>query len=792
MTRPLVQLALLIVALGAADAVQAAHAVKPCTGCRKVEPFDLRRVRLLDGPFRDALERNRQYLVSLDNDRLLHTFRQAAGLPSSAKPLGGWENPSRSGPFGGMACGQFLGHYLSACALMHASTGDEKLKAKAVGVVAELARCQAALGPRGYLHTLRESDFDRLEAGEAIWGNYYTIHKLLAGLLDVSAYIGDDRALEVATRLAGWVERRTRGQSVELFARTWHRDLHVEYGGLNEALVNLYAVTGDPRILATAKRFDDEGLYRPLAEGRDELAGLHVNTQIPKIIGAARTYELTGEPRYRRIAEFFWRQVALHRSYATGGTSNYELWRGEPDKLARELSPATQECCCTYNLLKLTRHVFFWNADPQAADFYERGLFNGVLGTQNPETGMTMYYVPLASGYWKTFASPMDSFWCCTGTGIESFAKFGDSIYFHDQEGLWVNLFIASELSWPERHVVVRQETRFPEQEGTSLRFAAAQPVEMAVRVRIPYWAGHGATIRLNGSPLSVLAKPGSYAILRRTWRDGDRLDIVLPMGLHLHPMPDDPTVVAVMYGPLVLAGRLGTQGPAPEQLRAATPAPQGKPAAAPWFVADGDDPSAWIRPVAGRPLEFRTVGQSVDVTLVPLCRLFGECYAVYWNVYRRGSPAHQARLADDRRRARRAARTVDAVEIGDPSSESQHDFRGERTESGAGGAGRWRHATAGGWFSYRLKVPADTPTVLCCTYWGGDTPPRRFDILIDGTPIATQELDRNRPGEFFDVEYPVPPELTRGKSQITVRFQARPGNIAGGVFGLALLRRDD
>jgi len=789
-SRTLIGSALLVI--WAAAGARSAEPRTAAPGGRKVQPFDLRQVRLLDGPFRACMERDRRYLLSLEGDRLLHTFRLTAGLPSSAKPLGGWENPSRSGPFGGMACGQFMGHYLSACAMMFASTGDEKLKAKADTLVAELARCQAALGPGGFLHTLRESDFDRLEAGEPIWGNYYTVHKMLAGLLDVHAYCGSPQALDVAKKLAGWVEHRTRGQSVEWIARTWHRDLHVEFGGLNEALVNLYAITGNPKDLETARRFDDEALYRPLAAGRDQLNGLHVNTQVPKIIGAARAYEMTGEARYRQVAEFFWRQVALHRSYCTGGTSHYESWRDEPDKLASQLGPATQECCCTYNMLKLTRHVFFWTAEPAVADFYERALLNGILGTQNPENGMTMYYVPLAPGYWKTFASPLDSFWCCTGTGVESFAKLGGSIYFCNDEGLWVNLFIASELSWPEKGISVRQETRFPDREGTSLRFAASRPVEMALRVRVPYWAERGATVRLNGSPLAVPAKPGSYAAIRRTWRDGDRLEIEMPMGLHLHPMPDDPKVVAVMYGPLVLAGRLGTKGPTPEQLRATTPAPEGRPAPAPWFVVEREEPRAWILPVADKPLEFRTCGQATDVTLVPLCRLFGECFAVYWEVFRKGSPEHQSRLAADQRRKRLEARTVDAIEIGEAGSESSHGLAGERTETGGGAGRRWRHATGGGWFSYRLKVLSDKPASLCCTFWGDDVPPRKFDILVEGTRIATQELNRNKPGEFFDVEYRLPPEITRGKQNVTVRFQAHAGNLAGGLFGLRVLKPEE
>jgi hypothetical protein len=635
---------LVLTLVGGAAAAEAGAPETPAADHRKVEPFDLGQVRLWDGPFREAMERDRQYLRSLDNDRQLHTFRLTAGLPTHAKPLGGWESPDDR------ARGEFFGHSLSACAMMYAATGDKELKAKVDTLVVELAKCQAALGPRGYLDALPEADFDRLETGDLIWGNYYTVHKILAGLLDAYTYCGNRQALEIATKLADWVDLRTRGQSVAHFAKTWHRDLHVEYGGLNEALLNLYAITGNRCCLETARRFDDEALYGPLAQGRDALKGLHVNTQIPKIIGAARAYEVTGETRYRQIAEYFWHEVTAKRCYCTGGTSNYELWQSPPGKLAVELGPHTQECCCTYNLLKLTRHIFMWQPEAAVGDFYERALYNGILGTQNPDNGMTMYYVPLASGYWKTFASPLDSFWCCTGTGVESFAKLADSIYFHGDDELWINLFLPSVLSWPAKGLSLRQETRFPDSDRTTLRFVAARPVDIALRIRIPYWAKQGVTMRLNGDPLALSASAAGYATVRRTWQDGDRLEIEMPMSLHLHRMPDEPQMAAVMYGPLVLAGRLGTKGVKQEQLHAATMGPEGKPVVVPWFAVDSDDLSAWIRPVEGKSLEFRTFGQRTDVTLVPLCRLFGECYGVYWHIYRKGSPEHRQRLAGERR----------------------------------------------------------------------------------------------------------------------------------------------
>jgi DUF1680 family protein len=386
-----------------------------------------------------------------------------------------------------------------------------------------------------------------------------------------------------------------------------------------------------------ARKFDHKAVFEPLAHFQDKLTGLHVNTQVPKIVGAAREFELTGDPYYYNVATFFWDQVVDARSYCTGGSSNHEYWRTEPYKLAKELSPATQETCCTYNMLKLTRHLFCWNPDARYADYYERALFNSILSTQDPDTGMMMYFVPLASGYWKTFNTPNDSFWCCTGTGLENHAKYGDSIYFHDDKGIFVNLFIASELDWPEKGVTLRQETNFPREDSITLTLNTKKDLEMALRIRVPYWARKGLMVSINGRRKRMRRKPGSYLTLERKWKNGDRVIVEIPMSLHLCPMPDDPTLVAVMYGPLVLAGELGTEGLDPRTLyaesqgvlRSITVPP------APTFAADIDSPDVWIKPVRGRTLTFRTVGtgRPKNVTLVPYYRLFGQRYAIYWRV---------------------------------------------------------------------------------------------------------------------------------------------------------------
>jgi DUF1680 family protein len=589
----------------------------------RVEPFSLKQVRLLDGPFKDAMEINHKWLLSLPSDRLLHSFRVTAGLSSSAEPLGGWEKPDCElrGHFAG-------GHYLSGCALAHAATGDEEIKSKANSLVAELAKCQDSL-KSGYLSAFPEEEFDRLREERRVWAPFYTYHKIMAGLLDMYLYCGNQQALEAAEKMAGWVGHW--GESIS--DDHLQRILQTEYGGMMEVLCNLYAVTGKKQYLFMARRFEKKMFFDPLAAHRDELKGIHANTHIPQVIGSARLYELTGDTRYRDIADYFWTEVTSERAYCTGGTSNGEHWRTDPGKLAAELGKYTEECCCAYNMLKLTRHVFGWTADARAMDYYERTLYNHRLGTQDAQ-GLKSYFLPLGSGFWKYYNSPLDSFWCCTGTGVEEFAKFADSIYFHDDHGVFVNLFIPSELNWTEKGVRLRQETKFPEQEGTALTIHTDRPVEMALNVRVPYWAERGGAIKLNGAALPVFSSPSSYLSIRRTWKDGDKVEVSLPMSLHVHPMPDDPTLQAMMFGPLVLAARLGDKSLSDALTYPKyDTAPGGEAVPVPAVVNPTKTATGWVEPVAGTPLSFRTTGQDEALNFIPLYKLSGERYAVYLKV---------------------------------------------------------------------------------------------------------------------------------------------------------------
>lgn len=587
----------------------------------EARPFPMKQVRLGQGPCTAAMEADRKYLHSLPPDRLLHTFRINAGLPSSAQPLGGWEAPDCElrGHYAG-------GHYLSAVALMYASTGDEDLKKNGDTVVAELAKCQKSLNNGGYLSAFPVEFFDRLRNRERVWAPFYTIHKIMAGLLDMYLYTGNEQALEMVEKMAGWTAGYTGPFSYDLMQRI----LGTEYGGMGETLANLYAVTGKPYYIHVAERFDKKWFFDPLAGHRDELKGLHVNTHIPQVIAAARLYEVTGDRRYRDIAEYFWEEVVSERSYCTGGTSNHESWNTDPGVLAHELSSNTTEDCCAYNMMKLTRHRFGWNPDARLMDYYERLVFNHRLGTINPEDGTMMYYLPLASGYWKTFGKPYDSLWCCTGTGSEEYAKLTDTIYFHDDDALYVNLYVDSSLEWPEKGLRFKQETKFPEQQGTTITVTAKNPTELGIHLRVPYWA-QGGSVKINGATLPAFSSPSSYLALNRLWKTGDKIELNLPMALHIDPMPDDQSIQAVMYGPLVLAGRFDQVSK--EMLYGDYEPKPSDQAKVPEIVADASKPTAWVEPDGKQPLTFRADGQSEELNLVPLYQIIDNRYAVYWKV---------------------------------------------------------------------------------------------------------------------------------------------------------------
>ena len=626
------------------------------------QPFPLADVRLLDGPFHDAMLRDQEYLLSLDPDRLLHMFRLNAGLPSNAKPLGGWEAPDCE------LRGHSMGHYLSALSLMHGSTGDARFKQRVDYIVGELAKCQsnspAAGFHEGYLSAYPESFIDRVEQRQPVWAPWYTLHKIMAGLLDANRLCGNEQALTVLTNMAHWVKYRVDRLSHEQMQRS----LETEHGGMNDVLAGLYAATGNTNYLELSAAFNQAKVLDPLARGEDRLNGLHANTQIPKVIGALHEYELTGQRQFFAMADTFWDSVALRRSYVIGGDSDYEHFF-PTNRFADHLGADTAETCNTYNMLKLTHDLFALEPDAAKMDFYERALYNDILASQDPDTDMFTYFMSLKPGHFKVYSTPEDSFWCCVGTGMENHAKYGDTIYFHNAEALYVNLFIASELHWTEKGIVVRQETQFPESDTTILKLGLSKPVAFALKIRHPAWAMDGVKVSVNGRKQKVNSGPGNYITCTREWRDGDTVSIQIPMRLRTECLPGSSNTVALLYGPIVLAGELGTNAmPRPfvknQSDFSKLPAPS-----APMFAATADDVLKHIKRVSDRPMTFRThgIGRPTDVTLIPFYDLHRQRYTVYWKLVSEAEWRARAPeiAAAEARRMAAEARVVDIVHPG-------------------------------------------------------------------------------------------------------------------------------
>ena len=585
----------------------------------RVAALPLRTVTLLDSPFRQNQARNTTYLLFLDPARMLRSFRLNYGLPSTGEPLGGWEAPDSQ------IRGHMTGHLLSGLALTYANTSDDAALTRSRYLVSQLAALQARATTAGfhpgYLSAFPEVYFDWLEQGKSVWSPYYMIHKYLAGMIDQYQLAGDDQALDVAMKLADWVQWRTARLSYDEMQMV----LQTEFGGLPEALANLYTITGQERYLATAQRFYHAAVLDPLADGLDTLPGLQANVTTPKIIACVRMWEETGSGKYHDIAQNFWDIVTGHHVYVIGGVGNYEHFQ-LPDTVAAQLSNFTCENCVSYNMLKLTRLLHFHQPDRvDMLDYYECTLFNQMLGEQDPTSphGFNCYYTGLSSGAFKrqplnyfpqgnpgVYATDWDTFTCDTATGLETQAKFADTIYSRDADGIYVNLYIPSQVR--SQGLVLQQATGFPDDPVIRLSVVAGATT-LTLRVRVPKWVAGSPTVQLNGTLLRDLpgAGPSGWIALRRRWRTGDLLEVTLPMELAVQPTPDHPTVQALTYGPVVLSGIYGSD---PASL---TPQLE----------------MASVRRTAAQPMTFEAVTDRKPIKMIPIARAAHEYYTTYWQM---------------------------------------------------------------------------------------------------------------------------------------------------------------
>jgi uncharacterized protein len=762
--------------------------VKPVVAIRAY-PFSVKDVRLLDGPFRKAMEADARYLLVIDPDRLLSEFRAHAGLKPKAEKYGGWESS-------GLA-GHTLGHYLSACSMEYAATHDPRFRDRVNYIVAELELCQKARGS-GYIGAIPHEDtlWEEVGAGKirshgfdlnGAWSPWYTVHKIMAGLLDAYLYAGSAKALQIERRMADWAGTIAGGLSDSVRQRM----LACEYGGMNEVLANTFAITGDKKYLALSYDFYDKRILDSLALGLDDLAGKHSNTQIPKVIGCARRYELTADERDKRIAESFWSIVVSEHSYATGGNSDYE-YLGRPGKLNDELTDNTTETCNTYNMLKLTRHLFAWHPSAALMDYYERAVYNHILASQDHRDGMMCYFVPLRMGGHKEYSDSFNTFTCCVGSGMENHVKYGEGIYSRGVDGsLYVNLFISSQLDWKEKGVRIEQRSEIPAGDRVVLTVTAARAAgsKFVLRIRWPYWVRGGdkvMTMRVNGKFLEkVEVGYDGYQMIKRVWKKGDRVVIELPEDLHSEPMPDNESRVALFYGPVLLAGELGVREPDPVS-------------GIPVLVSSTADPNRWMRRVtglAGDSLVFRTVGtaQPGEITLIPFNRTENEYYSVYWDMFTPQSwAAQQEKYQAERVRAQEMEdRTIDGLRLGEMQPERDHSFTGENLQGGEAHGRQWRSAEDGGYFSFVMKVDGSAANMLVCDYWGDDHRGRIFDIQVDGQTIATQSLGTFKQSKYYEILYPVPDGLVRGKKSVVVKFVAKSShNSVGPVSGVIRMVR--
>jgi uncharacterized protein len=760
--------------------------------------FPLNSVRLLDeGPFYKAVLANRDYVLALDMDRLLAPFRREAGLPKKAEPYGNWES-------GGLD-GHTAGHYLSALSHMIASgedTPDGELARRLNYMVGELKTCQDAFGD-GYVGGVPGSRelWKKVASGDigalnAKWVPWYNLHKTFAGLRDAYLEAGNLQARDVLVKLGDWC--------VNLTSKLSDSDMQTmlgnEHGGMNEALADIYAITGDKAYLYTAERFNHRAVLVPLIAHKDQLTGLHANTQIPKVVGMERIAMLTGDKSENYGAAFFWKTVTENRSVAFGGNSVSEHFNDPKDFHGMLVNREGPETCNTYNMLKLTEELFAWKPEAAYADYYERALYNHILASIDDDHPGYIYFTPIRPEHYRVVSQPQNSFWCCVGTGMENPGKYGEFIYARSKDGLYVNLFIASELSVPELGLKLTQNTKFPDEETSRLTLKLGKPATFSLNIRQPGWVAKGAfTVKVNGETVPVTTGPSSYVEVRREWKDGDRVEIGMPMRTTVEELPDHSGWYAILHGPIVLASPSGTWdmkglfaddsrmahvAAGPELPLDKAPALLGDPAAI---------PSKVVPDSAAGPLHFRLTdivepSEPKGLPLVPFFRIQESRYQMYWEVttLERIAARKAQMAADERVRIAREAATLDFVSPGEQQPEVEHGFKGEATEAGVYNVRHWRH---GRMLEYTLDSRGEKNLTLSVTY-SGDDEGRVFDIFANGVLVATQKLNAEKRGEFVEKRYAIPADVLASAQdgKITVRFEARK-ILAGGLFDVRLLR---
>lgn len=761
---------------------------------RGLQYFSLKDVRLLPGIFREQELTDLNYIFSLDPDKLLAPFRREAGLPERSASYGNWEKAGLDG--------HMCGHYLSALAMMYASTGDKRIPARLDYMINELKLCQDK-NANGYLggvpgsqklwQQVLEGNFAEYKKK---WVPFYNIHKAFAGLRDVYWYAGNTTARLMLIRFADWFcEIATKLNQQQL------QDLlGNEHGGVNEVLADVYGITGNKKYLDAAYSFSHQAILQPLERDQDKLDNLHANTQIPKVIGFSRIAGYSGDSSYNHAAEFFWQTVVHHRTVANGGNSVREHFNASTDFSTMISSVEGPESCNTYNMLKLTEDLYLSDPDVSYVDYYEKALYNHILTTQRPGKGGFVYFTPMRPGHYRVYSQPQTSMWCCVGTGLENHAKYGKMIYTHSNTQLFVNLFIPSELTWKDKGLLLRQETKFPEQGATTLKILGIEENTFDLNIRYPSWVKEGALeIKINGTPVNVGAKPSSYVQLRRKWKKGDVITVQTPMQTRIENLPDGSHYEAVLHGPVLLASVIDTVS------RKAREADDGrmshiaggelyKLTDMPVFVSDSANDAAMIVEDKHNPLSFTAEriiypAKYKRLKLVPFYKIHDARYVVYWRrESSTGFAALQSKLAEEEAlNADLAANTIDVITAGEQQPESDHAVWQENSFTGVSFNRHWRAARD--WFSYKLTDKNKTGKKIRVTYFGKELN-HKFSIWADDRQLAKVDLKEGKSDTFFTIDYDLPADFNYTEDgSIRVKFLAEKGAIAGPVYEIRLLK---
>lgn len=735
------------------------------------QDFFLGDVQLLDDYEVNAFAREVDYLKSLDADKLLRGFCDIAGITWTSPLYGGWETSAIQG--------HTLGHYLTAVSQSYAVTRDEELLQIINHMVDVLAQCQNP--ETGYLAAIPEDHYVRIENGNTsgTWVPWYSMHKILAGLVDTYEKAGSKKGLEVASKLGDWVYSRTSKWTPEMQTTV----LNVEYGGMNDCLYQLYKNTKSEKHLQAAHSFDELRLFDALYDGKDILNGKHANTTIPKIVGAVNRYLALGEGEeyYLQAAENFWDIVVNNHTYITGGNSEWEHF-GLPKILDAERTNCTCETCNTYNMLKLSKGLFQITGKKKYADYYENTFINAILSSQNPETGMTTYFQPMATGFFKVYSSPFDHFWCCTGSGMENFSKLGDSIYFKDENSVYVTQFVSSKLTWKEKGLIITQSSNIPNSDTTTfiMETISDEKVEATLVLRIPDWCEGKVSLYVNGATALGYEVADGFVKMRGNWRSGDVVEYKIPMSTVAYGLPDNERVVAFKYGPVVLSADLGTEDMKTSTTGVNVTIPTKFVEINEVITVTDEKIADWLSKVnenvvrEGNDLKFTLKGTDRKLAFYPHYLQYKNRYGIYFKM------ADADTVAEEEKQEKYVV--IDSLPVANDQYEFSHNLVAELSTTGSYKGYNYRHAAPEGYFGYDLAVENGVTNYLKVKYCSDDAG-RKFTIYIDGEVLERAELSNENPGAFFDAYYKIPYNKTEEGKKISIRFVADHGCYAGGIF---------